>query len=467
MAGVSSQRNDICRSLRRCAMALAAAASGCGDAPVEAPLSDARPLRSIREAPVVAPCDHTELADEQALALIPLPAPDEVNDKAAAEANSSPKAAEESTGPTLLAPVDLSAVGVTEIEGDTPATQATEGSPLLASAPRGVSADAKNPHMAEAEQLLADASPSATGSPTGAVVSERAEARIRRGYALAQRGASFAARSEFIQVLRMIAEAKDQKHGAPRRTIALASGLRALEEAADFAPCGPAMNADFNTAVIVSSHRTPVAKVPAAEELMPQQLADLYFRYAQLQLGGSVAGEPAGSMALHALGKVYSQMGRTERDVNVPTDRCAFALQQAALLARDDNHLAAHELGVLLAESGHYIESEHLLAQVAAKQPHPVIFRNWARVQRKLGQEQLATMSEQHAQALAQRQGSGIVTWVPPQTLAQAGDSVAPATPPARIATSPTPPRPRSHTQAAGSASAVHNVTRLPGGYLR
>jgi hypothetical protein len=120
---------------------------------------------------------------------------------------------------------------------------------------------------------------------------------------------------------------------------------------------------------------------------------------------------------------------------------------------------------VLLAESGHYIESEHLIAQVAATQPHPVVFRNWARVQRKLGREQLAAMSEQHAQALAAREGSGLVTWVPPQSLAQTGDTVAPAAPPARIAASPTPPRPR--TRAAGPAPTIHNFTRLPGGYMR
>ena len=74
------------------------------------------------------------------------------------------------------------------------------------------------------------------------------------------------------------------------------------------------------------------------------------------QLAAAVAGEPAGSMALHALGKLDSQLGRIEPQ-HPQADRRAFALQQAALLARDDNHLAAHELGVLLAESGHYVEA--------------------------------------------------------------------------------------------------------------
>ena len=295
---------------------------------------------------------------------------------------------------------------------------------------------------AEAAALLDDAAPPITGSPTGAVVSERAEAKIRRGYALAQRGANFAARSEFIEVLRMIAQAKDQKHGAPRRTVALANGLRALDEAADFSPQGSEFDARLGLDVIVSSHRTPVAKSAQAEGLMAQQLAALYFRYAQLQLGAAVAGEPAGSMALHALGKLYSQLGRVEADKHPQAERRAFALQQAALLARPDNYMAAHELGVLLAESGHYAEAENLLGQVSTHKPHAIVYRNLARVQRKLGNPQLAEFSGEQARLLEQQSGdeSGPVIWVDPTALARTGDAVTPT--PAGIV-GPTPPQPR------------------------
>ena len=294
---------------------------------------------------------------------------------------------------------------------------------------------------ADAEvDLLADAAPNLTGLPTGATVNERAQAKIRRGYELAQRGANFAARSEFIEVLRMIAEAKDQIHGAQRRTIALADGLRALDEAADFAPRGPEVDAGLSIAVIVSSHHTPVGKTAAAQGLMPQKLADLYFRYAQLQLGAAVAGEPAGSMALHALGKLYSQLGRAEPVKHPQADRRAFALQQAALLARNDNHLAAHELGVLLAQAGHLAEAEQLLGLVVVREPHPVVFRNLARVQRKLGREQLAAASEREAEFVASRAASyDGVTWVTPDALAQTGDALAPPMPASPQALPPQP----------------------------
>jgi hypothetical protein len=316
--------------------------------------------------------------------------------------------------------------------------------------------------------LLADNSAIVTGSPTGPMVIEHAQAKIRHGFALGQRGANFAARAEFIDVLRMIAEAKDQKHGASRRTTALANGLRALDEAGDFAPRGAEPESGVRLAVILQSHRTPIAKEAGAGKLLPAQLTDKYFHYAQLQLGASVAGEPAGSMALHALGKLYSQLERVEADKHPLADRKAFALQKAALLAREDNHLAAHELGVLMAESGHYAESEYVLNQVAMREPHPVVFRNLARVQRKLGLTQLADASEWQAQALAARDAnsSGNVMWVAPNDLARTGDPLAPAAAKNKLAAQ-SPPLPVKPTAAAPMREPVQNVTRLPGGYLR
>ena len=324
----------------------------------------------------------------------------------------------------------------------------------------------------EADELLADADATVTGHPTGAMVTEQAQTKIRRGYKLAQRGAYFAARQEFVEVLRMIAEAKDQKRGVARRSIALANGLRALEEAADFAPRGSAIDSQLDFDVVIASHRTPVAKGDAGK-LMPQQLGDLYYRYAQLQLGASVAGEPAGSMALHALGKLYSQIGRAEPERIVQADRRAFALQQAALLARSDNHLAAHELGVLLAETGHLVDSEYILAQVAGREPHPVVYRNLARVQRKLGREDLASVSDQQARRLAEQGMSSTngVMWVDPQTLTRTGDALAPAAAPSQVAAGPPVPQPRPQSAPPAPTTSpsqpVHNVTRLPGGYFR
>jgi tetratricopeptide (TPR) repeat protein len=314
-----------------------------------------------------------------------------------------------------------------------------------------------------AADVTAPTAPSfSAATPTGKIVNERAIAKIRRGYELAERGAYFAARNEFLASLRMIAEAKDQIHGSPRRTIALAEGLRALEEAADFAPTGNA--ADLNLAVIVASHRTPAGKSLDLEHVLPQQLADAYLNYAEVQLASAVAGEPTGSIALHALGKLNSQLGRTEPETNPQAGARAFALQEAALRARSDNHLAAHELGVLLAESGHYIESDQLLRQVATRAPHAVVYRNLARVERQLGRPDLAQASERQAAYLASRgaDGGAAVAWVSSDALSRTPDAMGAGTTTANMAASPMQTAPGQ--RAAGQATPGQNAPMVARG---
>ena len=280
--------------------------------------------------------------------------------------------------------------------------------------------------------------PVATGVPTGTIIQKQATAKVRRGYALAQRGAYFSARAEFIGVLHMLAQAKDHRSGEPRRSNALSRGLRALDEAADFAPRGGALAADVDLSVITSSHRTPATNGDVL--LLPQQLMDRYFRYAQLQLGAAVAGEPAGSMALHALGKLHSQLGRVESEQHPLADRYAYAYQQAALFAHDGNHLAAHELGVLMAQSGHLQEAEDLLQQVAAREPHPQVLLNLVKVQTRLGRTDAAAQTRAAAQQTRARYAStNGIYWVAPSAFARAGQTHwnSPNAPAARMAGNP------------------------------
>lgn len=516
MTEVDLERVGLRWPRRACALALLAAL-GCGDAGVEqtkvtnrpssipthtprqAEIAWARPLmppaaEGIQPTGLIALPPSTVEREErrQTVAaptlpeLKPLPPIEvEVETEAQPQESSTPVVG----GPTLLPPqpidesfsvwqdnaapiADATITPTPEIRPAPPSSAVDEHALVMPPTVNVTSDDQGESLSPEADKLLADADATVTGHPTGAMVTEQAQAKIRRGYKLAQRGAYFAARQEFVEVLRMIAEAKDQKRGVARRSIALANGLRALEEAADFAPRGSAIDSQLDFDVVIASHRTPVAKGDAGK-LMPQQLGDLYYRYAQLQLGASVAGEPAGSMALHALGKLYSQIGRAEPERIAQADRRAFALQQAALLARSDNHLAAHELGVLLAETGHLVDSEYILAQVAGREPHPVVYRNLARVQRKLGREDLASVSDQQARRLAEQgmSSTNSVMWVDPQTLARTGDPLAPAAPPSQVAAGPPVPQPRPQSAppapAAPQSQPVHNVTRLPGGYFR
>jgi hypothetical protein len=96
------------------------------------------------------------------------------------------------------------------------------------------------------------------------------------------------------------------------------------------------------------------------------------------------------------------------------------------------------------------------------------VYRNLARVQRKLGLQQLAAASDEQAQMLASRdpQATGNVVWVTPAALATMGDPLAPPAPAASVAATPRPPQPRP-ANAPIMRAPVQNVSRLPGGYLR
>jgi hypothetical protein len=270
--------------------------------------------------------------------------------------------------------------------------------------------------------LLADCSSATTGVLTDSRTNEVAKAKIQQAYAMASRGAYYVARKELIEVLRMVSQAKDAQRGTPERTVALAAGLRALREAEDFAPHGMQLEAELDIAVLCASHRTPLAQQPEYAKLLPRLMMDRYLRYAQLQLAMSVAGEPAGSMALHALGKLDSQLGRVEPSKHRLAERQAIAYQQAALLAHNQNHLAAHELGVLLATSGHLSEAEQLLKHVAAREPNAVVYRNLARIQEELGQPAAALANRNLASLVNQQGATGTndIEWVAPDQFAQA-----------------------------------------------
>ncbi len=273
------------------------------------------------------------------------------------------------------------------------------------------------------ESIARDCSAATTGVPTDARVNELAIAKIRHANQLATRGSLYVAKRELIEVLRMVSQAKDSAQGSPERTLALASGLRALEEAADFSPRGTQLEAELETALLTASHRTPVAQQIDLATVLPQQLMNRYFRYAQLKLAKSVAGEPAGSMALYALGKVTSQMGKAEPDQNRLAQRQAVAFQQAALLSHHQNHFAAHELAVLLAETGHFAEAHRLLYLLATHQPQETVYRNLAHVQQRLGLAQQSANSLARANQLAQQSptASRGVRWISPQEFSRPG----------------------------------------------
>jgi tetratricopeptide (TPR) repeat protein len=235
--------------------------------------------------------------------------------------------------------------------------------------------------------------------PTATELTTQLLPAVQRGYDLAQRGALFAAQTEFVQVLRRVAQAKDATARSDEHSQALAAGLRALDEAEDFVPKGIQLEADLNLRIVASSHRTPVLR-DYPEELLAHQAVALYLSFAEAQLAQAATSEQAGSMALHGLGKIYARLAERNDD-DVQFTQRATAMYSAALAARPDNHLAANELGVLLCRGGRAAEAAPLFERAIDAAPSALAYHNLAVAQQKLGMLGQAAANERESQRLA------------------------------------------------------------------
>ena len=177
-----------------------------------------------------------------------------------------------------------------------------------------------------------------------------ADQRVRQGFQLAEQGALYLARAEFIAALKLIAQANDARQGTRWHSKAVTAGFLALKESTDFVSQNAGIE-DADVAKIVSGHKTPILKRVEISEMTPIVAAQHYYTYAQEQLSGAAAQEVIGSMALYGLGKaVIAGVGNKSPDLEYTGQ--ARALYRAALMAEGKNYLAANELGVLLSENG-------------------------------------------------------------------------------------------------------------------
>jgi tetratricopeptide (TPR) repeat protein len=291
-----------------------------------------------------------------------------------------------------------------------------------------VKTGAGTPRLAVDETVAASASaqaPAALAYPrTKAELTNQLLPAVQRGYNLAQHGAFFAARTEFIQVMRRVAQAKDAGSSTDDHARALAAGLRALDEADDFVPQGVQLEAELDVRKVASSHRTPVLR-DYPEEVLPQDAVVFYHSYAQQKLSIAASGEQAGSMALYGLGKVYARLAE-HRDDDVQLTRGAMTMYSAALDACPDNHMAANELGVLLCRTGHAAEAVDRFTRAIDLSPNATAYHNLAVAQQKLGMAGQGAANEQESQRIAALDRSkGAVSrragvqWVSPAEMAR------------------------------------------------
>jgi tetratricopeptide (TPR) repeat protein len=255
-------------------------------------------------------------------------------------------------------------------------------------------------------------------------IAHEADRHSRQGYELAGRGAHYAARSEFIAALRLVAQGLDAEHQTTIHGRALSAGLAAIREAQDFLPPRDRVEADVKVADIVARHQTPVLK-GTAEGISAVEALKCYFTFAQEQFAAAVGTEVAGSMALHGLGKLHSALAERKEAHMPAAESKAVAFYQAALLVDPRNSMASNDLGVLLARSGYYAEARAALEQSVSVHGQPTGWRNLAQVYRRLGDEGRAMRAEalfqvaQRAAAAGRTPNAAQVQWLDPQAFAQ------------------------------------------------
>jgi tetratricopeptide (TPR) repeat protein len=293
------------------------------------------------------------------------------------------------------------------------------------------------------------------------MIARQADEKVREGMDLADRGAYFAARADFIAALRLLAQGLDNDEGASRHSQSLGAALTAMREAQDFLPAPGKVEGELDLAPIVAGHRTPLLKNVPPQYLQAMRAMKQYFSFAQEQLCLAVGHEIAGSMALRSLGKLHAAMAEKAIPEVVLPEAQAITFFQAAMLVCPRNYMAANDLGVLLAHKNDNAGARIALEHSVYVCPCAENLRNLSIVFRQLGDLRAAELAGRDADAaraaeLARQRShnrfaGGAVQWVDPSAMpkptGQWSDSpvrpsAAATTPPGAAMAGPAPGQP-------------------------
>ena len=254
------------------------------------------------------------------------------------------------------------------------------------------------------------------------LTAREADLCTRRGFELATRKAHFSARAEFLLALRLVAAGLDAEHQTDRHSRALGAALVALREAEDFVPRASQVQPGADLTALLEAHRTCVLHDVPPQSVTPMSALQVYHTFAQQQLAVAAGREVAGSMALCALGKVHRAMAEKDPGTVVAAEAKAIVFFQAALLVNPRNYLASNELGVLLAQGGHYEDARTALEHSVSIRQQPAIWHNLAVVYQQLGLADLARRAQwlaDHGGRPATAANRGPVRWVDPASFAR------------------------------------------------
>lgn len=252
-------------------------------------------------------------------------------------------------------------------------------------------------------------------TPELIAVARQADTHVAQGVRLAERGAIFSARAEFIQALRLVSDALDLQQATLGHSRSLTRGLRALEEAEDFVPRLAGRTTELRVDDLSAGHRTPVFSQPPAETVTPGTALQRYLTYAQEQLAQAAGDLAPGAAALYSLGKLELLSQSRQGGTGALASARAVVYFQAALLVDPQHAMAANELGVLLARHGRLQDAKAALMHSTQVRPSPAAWRNLAIVCRELGEADLARQAEWQSQqvgatstALVAQTGPGV-----------------------------------------------------------
>ncbi len=299
-----------------------------------------------------------------------------------------------------------------------------------------------------------------TPSTEMTAVALRAEQAARRGFNLAERAALYSARAQFIESLRIIAQALDEQRGTTAHTKALSAGLRAMEEVSDLVPRDNRLETDLNLKLIVDAHHTPVLKDRPLDEIAVADAQRMYLTYAQEQLAAAAGDQAVASLALHGLGKICVAPAEMHGPREQIAEAKAVTFYQAALVVEPQNFMAANELGVLLTRYGRLKDAKAVFEQSVTVSDAPTSWRNLAVVCDRLGDATKAADARHEADAaVARLQKSGYATagmrypieWVSPEKFANSNSMVTAATSPTTSVMSSPAPHPATASAAQSS----------------
>ncbi len=315
-------------------------------------------------------------------------------------------------------------------------------------------------------------------------IAQQADRQTRHGFELAGHGAYFAARAEFLGALRLVAEGLDAEQKTNTHSCDLVAALTAIKEAEDFLPRAGRLETDVNLPEIIANHATPLLK-DNCKNANSLEAMRRYMTFAQEKLAAAEGKEVAGSMALHAMGKLYEAFSQKKNAIVVAADAKAVLYFQAALLVYPKNFMAANDLGVLLARSGRYADARSMIEHSLSLNPQSTGWQNLAVVYRQLGNPAMAQQASSYAMTLRQAEdarrrnlsatSNNSVQWTDSQSFARTSTntpSTARSAPMPTVARSPvmSAPAPQTPANAYGPAptpAAASRMWRQPSVYQR